>query len=221
MLCLFNFPYIIHISCFTQLYTAGLVFVTQQLAMSAIIAQWHYVTAVHDVSQAWTGIGAAVHTLWQQTKTTSSFWTLLGIAIYLACVSVLHITSTTILQFTAFNITSTISVQSTVTWPNSSVLTNGTWVGPSQIVPPSTLLANLETVGLLNNTVYDIINTTDPTLTTAIVNSTSIQSSCGLLSNLTTFTLDESFTLNFFIDGIGNESFLLDGKLICFSLSFI
>ena len=199
-----------------QLYTAGLVFVTQQLAVSAMIAKWHYLTAVHDISHAWTGIGAAIYALWQQTKIASSIWTILGVATYLACVSILHIASTTIMQFTAFNSTSNISVQSTVTWPNSTVLANGTWVGANQMVPPSTLLGNMETVGLLNNTIYDIVDTTDPALTTAIVNATSLQANCGLLSNLTFSNSGISPMLNFSVDGLGNASFLFSSKFLDF-----
>ncbi|KAF8439689.1 hypothetical protein L210DRAFT_3760707 [Boletus edulis BED1] len=200
----------VSLQAFYTLYTAGLVFVTQQLAVSTLISQWHYLTAIHDISQAWSGIGAAVSTLWQQTKTSSSIWTLMGVTIYLACVSVLHITSTAIMEFTPFNSTSTISIQSSVTWPNSTVLTNGSWAGPSEIVPPNTLLANMETVGLLNNTVYDIVNTTNPAFTTAVVNATSLTSGCGLVPNITYFSTNISTTLNFSVDGLGFWSFLFN-----------
>lgn len=182
-----------------------------------MVMQWHYLTAVHDISQAWTGIGASVYALLQQMKTASSVWTILGVTTYLACVSVLHIASTTIVQFTAFNSTSTIPVQSTVTWPNSTVVTNGSWVGPNQIVTPSNLLQNMETIGLLNNTIYDIVNTTNSAFTTAIVNATTLQANCGLLSNLTFSDSRSPPTFNFSVDGLGNASLLGSRFLDIFS----
>ena len=171
-----------------------------------MVTQWHYLTAVHDISQAWTGLGAAIYALVQQTKTVSSIWTMLGVTTYLACVSILHIASTTIMQFTAFNSTSIIPIQSTVTWPSSIVLTNGSWAGPNLIVTPNNLLQNMETLGLLNNTIYDIVNLTDPAFTTAIVNATSLQANCGLLSNLTFSNSGPSPIFNFSVDGLGNTS---------------
>ncbi|KAG6377957.1 hypothetical protein JVT61DRAFT_14751 [Boletus reticuloceps] len=124
------------------------------------------------------------------------------------------------MEFTPFNSTSTISIQSSVTWPNSTVLTNGSWAGPSEIVPPNTLLANMETVGLLNNTVYDIVNTTNPVLTTAVVNATSLTSGCGLVPNITYLSTNISTTLNFSVDGLGFWSFLFDDFILsCFKQS--
>ena len=126
--------------------------------------------------------------------------------IYLACISTLHIASSTIMQFIAFNSTSTISVQSNVTWPNSTVLANGgTWIAQFQTVPPSSLLANIQINGLLNNTIYDILGTTDPSFMNATVNATSLQASCGLLSNLT-FNSGVWPILNFSFDGLGSGS---------------
>ena len=183
-------------------------FITQQLAVSAILTRHHYLTAVHDISQAWTGIGAAVYSLWQQTKLVSSILPILGVVIYLACISTLHIASSIIMQFTAFNSTFTISTKSNVivTWPNSTVLANGTWGAPFQTVPPSSLLANIQTNGLLNNIIYDILDTTNPGFMNATVNATSLHTSCGLLSNLTFSNSGMSPTLNFSVDGLGSRS---------------
>ena len=196
-----------------KLYTAGLVFITQQLAIPAILTKHHYLTTVHDISQAWTGIGAAVYSLWQQTKLVSSILPMLGVMIYLACISTLHIASSTIMQFTAFNSTSTISIQSNVTWPNSTVLATGSWSNPFEIVQPSSLLANIQTNGLLNNTIYDILDATNPGFINATVNATSVQTSCGLLPNLTFSKSAISPSLNFTADGLGSQNFSLDCKV--------
>ncbi|KAG8215448.1 hypothetical protein J3R82DRAFT_9062 [Butyriboletus roseoflavus] len=200
----------IFLQAFYVLYTAGLVFITQQLATSAIIAQRHCLTEVHDISQAWTGIGAAIYALWQQIKVASSTWTLLGVVSYLACVSTLQTASTTIMQFTAFNSYSTILVQSAVAWPNATTLANVPWGNTFyEGLPPSGLLSNIQTIGLLNNTLYDILTTTDPSFTNATVNATSLQSNCGLLSNLTFSNLGPQY-LNFSDGGIGPGYFVLN-----------
>ena len=188
-----------------KLYTAALVFIVQQLATSKLIAQRHYLTTVHDTANAWTGIGAAVYALVQQRKLPSSIWAIIGVAMYLACVSVMHIASSTIMQFTAFNSTSTSFVQTLVSWPNSSVLSNATWLDAIQTMPSISLIDNLQTNGLLNNTIYDIITITQSSFTNAAVNATSLQASCGLLSNLSFFnSTSVGFPgFNFSVNGLG------------------
>ena len=188
-------------------------FITQQLATSAIVAQEHYLTAVHDITQAWTGIGAALYALWKQTKVASSTWTLLGVVSYLACVSTLHIASTTIMQFTAFNSSSIITMQSEMAFPNATVLANGTWQGTSTATPSSSFLSSIQTIGLLNNTLYGILTTTDSSLVNATVNATSLQSTCGLLSNLTCSLNLDVQNLNFSNNDIGSGYFILNSNV--------
>ena len=187
-------------------------FITQKLAISAILAQRHYLTAVHDIAGAWTGIGAALHALWQQTKVVSSIWTMLSVVSYLACVSTLHIASTSIMQFTAFDSYSTIPVQSEMAWPNDTVLGSGFWSSTFVGIPPNSLLSNIQTIGLLNNTLYDILTTTDSSFTNATVNATSLQANCGLLSNLTFYN---SNTLNFSMNNFGSGNIVLYGNGEC------
>ena len=177
-----------------------------------MIGQRHYLTAVHDIAQAWTGIGAAAHALWQQTKVASSTWTMLGVVSYLACVSTLQTASTTIMQFIAFDSYSTIPIQSAITWPNATTLANMTLPNSLyQSLPPSSFLSNIQTIGLLNNTLYDILTTTDSSFTKATLNATSLQSYCGLLSNL---TFNSSIhTLSFSDNGFGFGSFVLLGDI--------
>ena len=133
-------------------------FFTQQLAVYKIITQRHCLTVANDIAQAWTSIGASVYVLWQQTSVPSSLWRTLGVVVYLTCVFTLHIASSTIMQFTAFNSTSTISIQSAVAWTNNSIFASNV---PSHVVPvfpPDGLHSNFKTTGLLNNTVYDILD---------------------------------------------------------------
>ncbi|KAF8132803.1 hypothetical protein EV363DRAFT_1259252 [Boletus edulis] len=194
------------LQAFYVLYTAVLVFVVQQLATSKLITERHYLTTVHDIANAWTGVGAAVSTLWQQTNLLSSIWAIIGVTLYLICISVMHISSTTIMQFTAYNSTSTISVPTTVPWPNNSVISNGSWADAIQTMPPINLIHDIQSNGLQNTTLYDILTTIQPSFTNATVNATSLQASCGLLSNLSFYTIQELGNINFSTDGLGQGS---------------
>ncbi|KAF9219704.1 hypothetical protein BS17DRAFT_769774 [Gyrodon lividus] len=204
------------LQAFYTLYTAGLVFVTQRLALSGFIARRQYLTAVHDVSGAWAGIGAAINVVWQQRKVASSISMTIAVMIYLACVSVLHIASSTIMQFTAFNSTITSSVQSTMAWPSQSFdLAGVSWIEAVPAVPSTNLLSGLSTYGLSNNTLYDTLITADPFFVNATVNATSLQANCGLLSNLSyglTYTVNSNvpdYNVNFSVNGLGSGTFLL------------
>ncbi|KAH7903529.1 hypothetical protein BJ138DRAFT_968007, partial [Hygrophoropsis aurantiaca] len=55
-----------------QIYTAVLVFVTRRLALSYNFSRRQILTSIHDKSEAWTGIGAALSGLWDQTKIKTS-----------------------------------------------------------------------------------------------------------------------------------------------------
>ena len=198
----------------------ALVYIVQQLATTKLIAQRHYLTTVHDIANAWTGTGAALSTLLQSGNTPSSFWAITGVAVYLACVSIMHIASTAVMQFIAYNSTSIISVPTQMFWPNSSVFSAQTWQTAIQSTPPLNLVDDLQTNGLLNNTIYGTLNTTHPSFTHAIVNATSLQASCGLLSNIScnSSRILEGIgipmpQLKFSVDGLGQGALLLLGEL--------
>ena len=72
---------------------------------------------------------------------------------------------------------------------------------------PSNLLYNIQTFGLLNNTLYNIVTTTDPSFTNTTVNATSFQANCGLLSNLILNSSGSLSNLNFSVDDFGSGSF--------------
>ena len=193
-------------------------FIVQQLAIAKLIAQRHYLTTVHDTANAWTGLGAALSTLLQSKTTPSSFWAITGVVVYLACTSVMHIASTAVMQFTAFNSTSTISVPTLIPWPNTSIVSNGSWTNAIQTIPPISLVDDLQTNGLFNNTIYDILTTSHPSFTNVTVNATSLQASCGLLSNISYYNAGEIPDshvphLNFSVDGLG-QAISFEGELL-------
>lgn len=155
---------------------------TQQLAISRAVTRKQSLTCVHDLSQAWTGIGSAFVGLWQQAKVTASLRMTLAITTYYVCVLTLHVASTTIMQFEVFSGSENTAVQSTLAWPASFCNTSYNWTELSPIVPLDQL-PSLSTKGLLNSTVYDT-PLVDSTFVNATVNATTIYANCGLLSNL-------------------------------------
>ena len=135
-------------------------------------------TAIHDICGAWSGIGAAINALWQQTKAVSSPVTILVILAYLSCISGLHVVSSSVVQFEAFNNT---VVPSTLAWPFSSInLTNLDWASVSPLTGLWPLLPTAK--GLTGAMLYDVPVTNDP-YTGAVVNTSTIGAECGLLSN--------------------------------------
>lgn len=141
-------------------------------------------TSIHVISRAWTGFGSAIISLVQQRKVSVSFWTTLWILVYFACISVLHIASSAVMQFQTFNSTVVNTVQSTSAWPSSSVnLQDLNWVDIVPLVPVVEQFPDLSTEGLFASTVYDTPLVTPASLN-ATVSATTVHASCGLLSNL-------------------------------------
>ena len=88
-------------------------------------------------------------------------------------------------------------------------------------MPPISLVDDLQTNGLLNNTIYDILTTSHPSFTNATVNATSLQASCGLLPNVSYHNISDNpdFVmgapyLNFSVDGLGKGVMILEGELL-------
>ncbi|KAF8141905.1 hypothetical protein EV363DRAFT_1392312 [Boletus edulis] len=170
------------LQAFYVLYTALLVFVTQSLVLSVTFSSPKTVTQIHDICGAWSGLGAALSTLWSQTKIASSVWSVVLVTVYFACVSVLHVASSTTMQLQPLNETVTRTVPAVKTWPGTSV--NFSTLDWSAAVGTLPFLQNLygnATTGLANNTLYDI-----PTQSSvnATVNTTMVNAHCGLLTNL-------------------------------------
>lgn len=161
-------------------------------------------TSIHDISRAWTGIGSAIVSLWQQRKVSESFWTTLCILVYFTCISILHISSSAIMQFQTFNSIVVNMVQSTLAWPNLSVnLQDLNWVDIAPVIPVVTQLPDLSTEGLFGSTVYDTPLVT-PTSLNATVGATTVHTNCGLLSNLSFNST--TFALNFTTSSLGSIS---------------
>ncbi|KAH7918555.1 hypothetical protein BV22DRAFT_1134501 [Leucogyrophana mollusca] len=172
------------LQAFYTIYTALLVYLTQRVSLSRRLSQRQMLTTIHDVTGAWGGLGAALDGLWQQTKVVASPLGVLSVTAYLLNISVLHIASSSIIQFQTFNNTVTASVPTAVGWPDSSVDYNGfDWATISSLAPSVGNLSGLGNAGLTNGTVYDVL--LDNTgIGNATVNATTINADCALVAGM-------------------------------------
>jgi hypothetical protein len=109
------------------------------------------------------------------------------VAAYLACISVLHVTSSTLLTFQTFNTSMSTSVPTALGWQsnlfaNTSETVN--WGVITASLPVVNQLPGLVSAGLSGTTLYDIPKTSS-IIGNATVNATTITSHCGLLPNFT------------------------------------
>ena len=174
-------------------------------------------TAIHDICGAWNGIGAAINALWQQTKAVSSPVTILVILAYLSCISGLHVISSSVVQFQAFNNTLRMGiVPSTLAWPFSSTnLTNLDWASVSPLTGLWPLLPTAK--GLTGAMLYDVPVTNVP-YTGAVVNTSTISAECGLLSNTSVgYWIDQQSFYLVNVSGLGEVALEVAGIYV-FSL---
>ncbi|KAG1853197.1 hypothetical protein DFJ58DRAFT_745974 [Suillus subalutaceus] len=155
--------------------------------MSRMLARRQKLTVIHDISGAWAGLGSALSSIWRQIKIPASWWAVSAVTAYLASISVLHITSSTLLQFQTFNTSTKTPVLTTQAWPTDWASLNtvvANWAPIVASLPVVSQLPGLVSAGWSNNTVYDVPQT-NSTTGSAAVNATTISSRCGLLPNIT------------------------------------
>ncbi|KAG1808619.1 uncharacterized protein BJ212DRAFT_1484880 [Suillus subaureus] len=173
------------LQAFYTIYTAVLLFLTQRLAISRTLIRRVKLTTIHDISGAWAGLGSALSNVWRQTDVPASWWTTSAVAIYLASIAVLHVTSSTLLQFQTFNASMTTSVSTTLGWLDDSSYSSFANLG---LITPSLPVVNhltgLASAGLSNTTLYDTVKTSS-IAGNAIVNAMTVTSRCGLIPNVT------------------------------------
>ena len=85
-----------------QVYTVVLVVITQKLATQGMLLKPQTLTATHDESVAWSGLGSALLVLLKQTRIPASVLGTLLIAIYLIGISVLHISTPSLFNLQVF-----------------------------------------------------------------------------------------------------------------------
>ncbi|KAG2042542.1 hypothetical protein BDR03DRAFT_563623 [Suillus americanus] len=123
---------------FYTIYTAILLFLTQWLAISRTLMRRVKLTTIHDISGAWTGLqGSTLSSVWRQTDVPASWCTTSTVATYLASITVLHVTSSTLLQFQTFNDSMMTSVPTSLGWLDDSPCGSFANLGLNYPVPTS------------------------------------------------------------------------------------
>jgi hypothetical protein len=82
-----------------------MLFVTQKLSLWTILFTKQSLTASHDSASAWTGLGVAIRTVYRQTSIPSALWSTIAIMLYLAGISILHITTPSLFGMQVVNTT--------------------------------------------------------------------------------------------------------------------
>ena len=85
-----------------------LVLLTQQLALKREFHVSQTLSALHDKSSAWLGVGSSALVLWSQLKVRTAPLRILLIAIYLAGIFVFHITTPSLFNVVPYNVTTTV-----------------------------------------------------------------------------------------------------------------
>ncbi|KAJ6488764.1 hypothetical protein C8R45DRAFT_1142866 [Mycena sanguinolenta] len=149
-----------------RVYGSILVFLTQELDLRHNSRSGQTLTTIHDDMTSWSGLGSALGTLYKQLPVPSSVVGTLTILGYLACVSVLHITTPAIISVQIFN--NTVPVPISTQWlPSFNVLNPAAisatrdymTVFPAQFLPWLGNLNGVQTIGLFNGSLYEVLDT--------------------------------------------------------------
>ncbi|KAJ7192920.1 hypothetical protein GGX14DRAFT_479462 [Mycena pura] len=177
---------------FATVYSAILVFLTQKLAARRNLRILQPLTAAHDTAAAWAGIGSAIWRIWQQRQVRSSVASVISTAVYLGAILALHTTTPALFTLVAFNSTQTIVIPTrglpmfsdavnASNLPNvSDAMSAGTPIFSNVLY-----LQSMETIGLQDSTLYDVLDPNNGA-STAEVRANTFQMSCGYLPDATT-----------------------------------
>ncbi|KZT05120.1 uncharacterized protein LAESUDRAFT_750796 [Laetiporus sulphureus 93-53] len=173
-------------------YTACLLLITQRLSLNSLLLRPRTLTALHDVSSAWTGLGAGLLSLWRQLSIPTAVFGTLGVAVYLGCLSILHISTPALFSMDAFNQTGALPVGFIAGMPSVgdptlplSVDAQSVWAAATKLLPYLALADDQSTLGLANNTLYDILDPNSGGVGDVTVNAITANVTCHTLPDTT------------------------------------
>ncbi|KAJ3556630.1 hypothetical protein NM688_g1919 [Phlebia brevispora] len=191
---------------FTIAYCAILVLFTQRIASHDFIRRRQTLTAIHDKSSAWLGLGSSLETLVNQGKIVTDLPGVSMITAYLLLIFVVHTTLSGIFAVGTQDITTFVTHSTTLARQGfESQLIE---YGDSTLDPHSILslydVLNISTVGVSGDMIYDIIPVVANATTTGIeVNATTFSVDCGALPDVVQVDFQPNLTDNSF-SGINN-----------------
>ncbi|KAK0477627.1 hypothetical protein IW261DRAFT_1420912 [Armillaria novae-zelandiae] len=166
------------------LYLAGIIFVSQQLGVRRNARTRQALTATSDNMAAWSGLGAALASLWRQKTLMASLLPSLLVVGYFVCIAVLNITTPAIFSLQPFNQTRNAVIATTLGKPNISVnslvSSNPTsfWLDSTPVVPYLANSDRASKIGLENGTLYDVVSKKGGKGSVSL-NATTFNVSCG------------------------------------------
>ncbi|KAJ7692693.1 hypothetical protein B0H17DRAFT_1132929 [Mycena rosella] len=166
-------------------YGSILVFLTQKLALNHNTRVAQTLTATHDSIASWAGLGSALATLYNQLSVPAYMLGTLNIAGYLACISFLHMITPAVISVPTFN--ATIFIPIGTSWlpkfdvVNSNATRDFMTVFPSQFLPWIGNLDSLQTLGLFNGSLYEVLDDGNLGKGNASVSAMGFNITCGYL----------------------------------------
>ncbi|KAJ6459561.1 hypothetical protein C8R45DRAFT_1030424 [Mycena sanguinolenta] len=174
---------------FTTIYSALLVLNTQTLSMRRDLGIHQTLTAAHDNTAAWAGLGSAVFYIWNQRDVSASLKRVLLAFFYLGNIALLQLAMSSMFAMQTVTVphSGPIVTQSLPSYPLSHI-GNGSrpsdpWIafarGALHSLP--LILNNSSTKGLYNGTLYDVPRTNAVTTGNITVNATGFNITCRFL----------------------------------------
>ncbi|KAJ7618334.1 hypothetical protein DFH06DRAFT_97896 [Mycena polygramma] len=151
---------------FGTIYLSLIVFVTQTISVRRLLQATPTLTAIHDSTAAWAGIGSAVFYLWHQTRVRGSFFGVLFIFLSLSSVLILHVSTPALFAVQTFSSSRLVDVptQSLPDWPPEWDHEYVDWTGYSGQVlyalqPVLDGSNSSKSLGVSGATLYDVLDT--------------------------------------------------------------
>ncbi|KAH7882201.1 hypothetical protein F5I97DRAFT_437003 [Phlebopus sp. FC_14] len=184
---------------FFTIYQGALVVLTQQLALRSNLLRRQTLTALHDKSLAWGGLGASILSLWRQGTLPTAVCGTLSVVLYLISISILHVTSSSLLDVESYGSTFPTLSRTNLATPNMTAVMEtfgeDSWAVVSTIASAIGQLPLAFNYGFSNNTVYDILFDTTGT-GNVTVNATTFNVQCYSATSVEVSYLDNSVVID-------------------------
>ncbi|KIO06618.1 hypothetical protein M404DRAFT_437119 [Pisolithus tinctorius Marx 270] len=171
-----------------QGYGVLLVWLTQRLALRRDLLQCQTLTATHDKSGAWNGLGAAVNTLRDQCEVSAAPRGVFLVTLYLGGITILHVTSGALLSLVPFDNTHVENVPTQYGMLNlvDLPLNSSSWNTATALIRSISGYPQLDTTGLKGATLYETLSKSSERLGfgNATVAAVTFGAQCYSLSNI-------------------------------------
>ncbi|KAJ7217259.1 hypothetical protein GGX14DRAFT_541785 [Mycena pura] len=200
-------------TAFGTIFYAMLIYLTQRLATTNTMHKYSLLTAIRDKSLAWTGVGSAFSTLYEQIKSPEPCLEILIICLYLATISGLHVTTSALVSVESFNLSISTKVQTWSIPEWSDTVDNSTLeyiAGNGRSLQWINSLDDSKKLGLSNGSLYDVLEQAYPGSGLTDVSALGFNITCGYVPDIAApeigyiinvSSLTEKFNMQFDIPG--------------------